>query len=75
MTQEEEIKYLRQRVAELEQSEHKAVDSLDRLFHSFDFAHAGILLEDENRKIVATNKVFCDIFQIQLFLLVELKLF
>ncbi len=64
MTQEEEIKYLRQRVAELEQSEHRAVDSLDRLFHSFDFAHAGILLEDENRKIVATNKVFCDIFQI-----------
>jgi PAS domain S-box-containing protein len=64
MTQEEEIKYLRERVAELEQSEHRAVDSLDRLFHSFDFAHAGILLEDENRKIVATNQVFCDIFEI-----------
>ncbi len=64
MTQEEEIKYLRQRVAELEQSEHRAVDSLDRLLVSFEFSSAGILLEDENRKIVATNQMFCDIFKI-----------
>ncbi|MFM1773217.1 MAG: hypothetical protein RLZZ71_2359 [Bacteroidota bacterium] len=64
MTQEEEIKYLRQRVAELEQSKHRAVDSLDRLLVSFEFSSAGILLEDENRKIVATNQMFCDIFQI-----------
>ncbi len=64
MTQEEEIKYLRQRVAELEQSKHRAVDSLDRLLVSFEFSSAGILLEDENRKIVATNQMFCDIFKI-----------
>ncbi|MEY3834613.1 MAG: hypothetical protein RI989_41 [Bacteroidota bacterium] len=64
MTQEEEIKYLRQRVAELEQSKHRAVDSLERLLVSFEFSSAGILLEDENRKIVATNQMFCDIFKI-----------
>ena len=66
MTQEEELKYLRGRVAELEQSEHRATDSLDRLFESFDHVHAAILLEDEHRKIVATNQIFCDIFKIPL---------
>jgi PAS domain S-box-containing protein len=64
MTQEEELKYLRGRIAELEQSEQKAADSLDRIFVSFDSLHAAILLEDEHRKIVATNQVFCDIFKI-----------
>jgi PAS domain S-box-containing protein len=64
MTQEEQIEFLRKRVAELEHSEYKAVDCLERLFVSFDCANSGILLEDENRKIVKTNQVFCDIFQI-----------
>lgn len=66
MTQEEEIKHLRLRLAELEQSSSRAVESLERLFVSFDFAQAGILMENEKRKIVVTNKVFCDIFQIPL---------
>jgi PAS domain S-box-containing protein len=64
MTKEEELKYLRGRIAALEQSEQKAADSLDRIFVSFDSLHAAILLEDEHRKIVATNQVFCDIFKI-----------
>lgn len=66
MTQEEEIKHLRLRLAELEQSSSLAVESLERLFVSFDYAQAGILMENEKRKIVVTNKVFCDIFQIPL---------
>jgi PAS domain S-box-containing protein len=64
MTKEEELKHLRGRIAALEQSEQKAADSLDRIFVSFDSLHAAILLEDEHRKIVATNQVFCDIFKI-----------
>lgn len=68
MSQEEEIKYLRQRVAELEQSEHIILDSAEKLIFNreakfkgiIDNFHLGLLEVSPDGKILQANESFCE---------------
>jgi len=68
MTQEEEIKYLRQRVAELEHSEHSAKNSAEKLIFNreakfkgiIDNFHLGLLEVAPDGRILTANESFCE---------------
>jgi len=68
MSQEEEIKYLRQRVAELEQSGHMVADSAEKLIFNrdakfkgiIDNFHLGLLEVSPDGKILRANESFCE---------------
>jgi PAS domain S-box-containing protein len=49
---------------ELKNSEYHLSAAANRLSQLITNLHNGILLEDENRNIVLTNQLFCDIFEI-----------
>lgn len=57
----EDIKHL---VNSLEQQKQKLNSTSTRLTALIQNMHSGILLEDENRKLVLINQTFCDIFGI-----------
>ena len=68
MTQEEELKYLRERVAELEQSEHAVVTSAEKLIFNreakfkgiIDNFHLGLLEVAPDGRILQANESFCE---------------
>jgi PAS domain S-box-containing protein len=68
MTQEEELKYLRGRIAELEQSEHKALNSAEKLIFNreakfkgiIDNFHLGLLEVAPDGRIIRANESFCE---------------
>jgi PAS domain S-box-containing protein len=68
MTQEEELKYLRGRIAELEQSEHTVVNSAEKLIFNreakfkgiIDNFHLGLLEVSPDGKILRANESFCE---------------
>ena len=68
MTQEEELKYLRERVAELEQSEHAVVTSAEKLIFNreakfkgiIDNFHLGLLEGAPDGRILQANESFCE---------------
>ena len=68
MTQEEELKYLRGRIAELEQSEHKALNSAEKLIFNreakfkgiIDNFHLGLLEVSPDGEILRANESFCE---------------
>ena len=68
MTQEEELKYLRERVVELERSEHTVANSAEKLIFNreakfkgiIDNFHLGLLEVSPEGKILRANDSFCE---------------
>ena len=68
MTQEEELKYLRGRIAELEQSEHTVVNRAEKLIFNreakfkgiIDNFHLGLLEVAPDGRIIRANESFCE---------------
>jgi len=58
------VETLKNQKAELQSSENKLINSNNRLSVLIQNMQSGILLEDENRKIILANKAFCDLFNI-----------
>lgn len=52
-------------ISKEKEAEEKLKASEDRLSSLIANLHTGILVEDQNRKIALTNKIFCDIFNVK----------
>lgn len=61
----EVVVYLNQQISKRKAAESKLASTANRLSALIRNMHTGILAEDENRRIVLTNKIFCEMFSIQ----------